>query len=323
MTSGDFEPLLEFDPDEATDAAFANVNVGWGAKETQFHGKAGKAAREIATDIPESAVVEGQDDCRVKVVWRDDGQFFAVSYVSKLDQVRRIRIFNREGQLQSTSEPVSNLGSSLAWKPSGGALIASSMKLSNGIDVIGFFEKNGLRHGEFSLPFPAEVHNLCWNSDASVLAIHLTNKKSGEDVLQLWTVSNYKWQLKKSEYFPKNFNFLWDPVSPMSLYVVCSQNQAYAIELKFKVHRSLHSRSKDDLSYVAVTEGSVLKVTPFKEMVVPPPISAFELHFDHNISHVVTSAHPGNFTSFFCCSSYFHSTGINDFFKILNFFVFF
>ena len=67
------------------------------------------------------------------IVWRDDGQYFAVSYVSKIDRVRRIRVFNREGQLQSTSEPVQNLGDSLAWKPSAGPLIASSLKLSNGI----------------------------------------------------------------------------------------------------------------------------------------------------------------------------------------------
>ena len=152
MTCGDFEPLLEFDPDEATDAAFANVNVGWGTKETQFHGKAGKAAREIVQEAP-SAVKENEDHC-IKVIWRDDGQYFAVSYVSKIDQIRRIRVFNREGQLQSTSEPVLDLGTSLAWKPSGGALIASSLKLSNGIDVIGFYEKNGLRHGEFPLQKP-------------------------------------------------------------------------------------------------------------------------------------------------------------------------
>ena len=288
MTCGDFEPLLEFDPDEATDAAFANVNVGWGAKETQFHGKAGKAAREITQEAPEA--VKQDEDHAPKVVWRDDGQYFAVSYVSKIDQVRRIRIFNREGQLQSTSEPVLNLGSSLAWKPSAGALVASSLKMSNGSDVIGFFEKNGLRHGEFPLPKPAHVHNLCWNNDASILAIHLMEKESNEDCVQLWTVSNYKWQLKKSWRFPSILTFKWDPMSPTTLYIFGTE-WAMINELKFKIHRSVQ-KSGNDLSYVAIIDGPILKITPFREMVVPPPISAFELKFKSNIKHVAFSSHP-------------------------------
>ena len=294
MTCGDFEPLLEFDPDEATDAAFANVNVGWGTKETQFHGKAGKAAREIVQEAP-SAVQENEDRC-IKVIWRDDGQYFAVSYVSKIDQIRRIRVFNREGQLQSTSEPVLDLGTSLAWKPSGGALIASSLKLSNGIDVIGFYEKNGLRHGEFPLQNPANVHHLSWNSDASILAVHLTDKNSNQEFIQLWTVSNYKWQLKKSWNYSSILTFKWDPVSPMILYIFHNEG-AELTELKFKINRSLN-KSSNDLSYIGVTDGSTLKITPFKEMVVPPPISAFEFHFERNIKHVATSNHADCINSF-------------------------
>ena len=103
---------------ESSDAAFANVNVGWGTKETQFHGKAGKDSRTVG-QIDQEKVDENDGEKKsIKVVWRDDGQYFAVSYVSEVDQVRRIRVFNREGQLQSTSEPVKQLGPALAWKPS-------------------------------------------------------------------------------------------------------------------------------------------------------------------------------------------------------------
>ena len=116
MTARDLEPLLEFQPEESSDAAFANVNVGWGTKETQFHGKAGKDSRTVGQIDQEK--VENDENKSIKVVWRDDGQYFAVSYVSDIDQVRRIRVFNREGQLQSTSEPVKQLGPALAWKPS-------------------------------------------------------------------------------------------------------------------------------------------------------------------------------------------------------------
>ena len=111
MTARDLEPLLEFQPDEATDAAFANVNVGWGAKETQFHGKAGKESRTVG-EIQQDKV-NNVEKRSTKIVWRDDGQYFAVSYISNIDQIRRIRVFNREGQLQSTSEPVKQLGTAL------------------------------------------------------------------------------------------------------------------------------------------------------------------------------------------------------------------
>ena len=277
MTAGDFEPLLEFDPDVATNEAFANVNVGWGAKATQFHGKAGKAAREIVQESPEEAF---END--LKVVWRDDGQYFAVSYVGQ-DKTRKIRVFNRQGQLQSTSENTKALGSSLAWKPNAGALIASSMKLPNGKDVIGFYEKNGLRHGEFPLQNPAQVHDIAWNCDASILALHITDETG--DKIQLWTVSNYKWQMKKDfevlnrhlEDKLKIHGFLWDPVSAMTLYIF-AQDTCSRFELKFKIHRS-----QGPLSYVAIVDGKIVKVTPFTEMVIPPPISAFELHFDTNV----------------------------------------
>ena len=274
MTAGDYEPLLEFNPDQETNEAFANVNVGWGAKATQFHGKAGKSAREVTQEAPEEA-----SESDFKVVWRDDGLYFAVSYVGN-DKIRRIRVFNRQGQLQSTSEDVKSLGTSLAWKPNGGALIASSMKLPNGKDVIGFFEKNGLRHGEFLLQNPCKVHDLKWNCDASILALHLTTEIN-EDLIQLWTVSNYKWQLKKTFGAKKFLGFIWDTVSAMTLFTF-ETDKCTQIEMKFKIHKS-----SGHLSYMAVIDGRTCKVTPFAEMVVPPPISAFELHFPVNIEDLV------------------------------------
>ena len=66
--------------------------------------------------------------------------------------MRQLRVFDREGTLQYTSEPVEGLGHQLSWQPSGG-LIATTQKLPNKYQVA-FFEKNGLRHGEFALLYP-------------------------------------------------------------------------------------------------------------------------------------------------------------------------
>jgi elongator complex protein 1 len=87
--------------------------------------------------------------------------------------LRVIRVYNREGVLQYTSEPVDKLEHVLSWRyelyiqrfsfflqlclqfckfflrPSGN-LITSSQRLPDKHEII-FFEKNGLRHGEFSL----------------------------------------------------------------------------------------------------------------------------------------------------------------------------
>ena len=54
------------------------VTVGWGSKETQFHGSEGKDARgkkEIQTTLA------SWDDKIARIVWRADGLFFAINAV--------------------------------------------------------------------------------------------------------------------------------------------------------------------------------------------------------------------------------------------------
>ena len=75
-----------------------------------------------------------------------------------------------------------------------------------------FFERNGLRHGEFTLPFAqgeVQVLELGWNCDSSILAIWISPlptayQEEGENpmtYLQLWTTSNYHWYLKQEYQF--------------------------------------------------------------------------------------------------------------------------
>ncbi|RXG72607.1 Elongator complex protein 1, partial [Armadillidium vulgare] len=59
------------------------INVGWGRKETQFHGSEGKQAAK-RTSKPVSTVFEW-DDRKAKISWRGDAQLFAVSYVNSSD----------------------------------------------------------------------------------------------------------------------------------------------------------------------------------------------------------------------------------------------
>ena len=81
-----------------------------------------------------------------------------------------------------------------------------------------FWEKNGLRHGEFQLPGAGKdckthVYGLKYNIESSLLAVHLkldpgaqiNNKgfehwkdKDGIEVVMIFTRSNWKWFCKQT-----------------------------------------------------------------------------------------------------------------------------
>jgi elongator complex protein 1 len=173
-----------------------HVSVGWGKKETQFHGKGAKALKDPT--MPEKideGVLSSNDDSRVKISWRGDGAYLAISTI-EAGLRRLIRVYSREGVLDSVSEPVDGLEGALSWRPVGN-LIAGIQKLQDRVDVV-FFERNGLRHGQFSLRLsPEEMRTsgqhitLSWNQDSTVLAVILA------DSIQLWTMGNYHWYLKQ------------------------------------------------------------------------------------------------------------------------------
>jgi IkappaB kinase complex, IKAP component len=174
-----------------------HVSVGWGKKETQFQGRGAKARQLRDPTIPEK-VDEGKrsekDDGRCSISWRGDGAYVAVNFL--MEGVRRVvRVYTREGELDSVSEPVDGLEGSLSWRPEGN-LIAGIQRLPGQVDVV-FFERNGLRHGQFTLRAPQDglgaMDNIAleWNADSTVLAVIL------RDRVQLWTMGNYHYYLKQ------------------------------------------------------------------------------------------------------------------------------
>ncbi|CAJ0941109.1 unnamed protein product [Ranitomeya imitator] len=56
------------------------------------------------------------DDHKPRLTWRGDGQLFAVSAICPETGSRKVRVWNRELTLQSTSEPVDGLEQALCWK---------------------------------------------------------------------------------------------------------------------------------------------------------------------------------------------------------------
>ena len=146
-----------------------HVSVGWGKKETQFQGRGAKAAQRDPT-MPsqvDTGILDSTDNREVQISWRGDGEVVAVNVIDKEPVERRtVRVYTREGTLDSVSEPVDRLSNVVSWRPSGNLIAAVQRKYNESPDLV-FFERNGLRRGEFSLRVEPEnqVLGLDWNVD--------------------------------------------------------------------------------------------------------------------------------------------------------------
>lgn len=185
-----------------------HVSVGWGKSETQFKGKRMASMKDPTVKDVEEGLPSSHDDGKCRISWRGDGAYLALSTVEE-DRQRVIRVYSREGILDSVSEPVDYFEGTLSWRPSGN-IIAGIKRTREALEVI-FFERNGLRHGEFKLRLKPEdldethIHELNWSSDSTVLAISMTNK------IQLWTMGNYHWYLKQEIPIADKCDILWHP----------------------------------------------------------------------------------------------------------------
>ena len=199
------------------------VSVGWGRSETQFRGLRAKNAPRDPT-LPEKVdegILSQQDDHKTRLHWRADGEFLALSRIEREEgkpgAKRVVRVYSRDGQIESFSEPIDGLEGTLSWRPSGQWIATVKRGTDEAVEVV-FLERNGLRHGGFALGNlgAAEVRDLSWNSDSSCLGVLL------RDHIQLWMMSNYNWKLKAEiARFEETggFDFVWHPEKPSILFV--------------------------------------------------------------------------------------------------------
>lgn len=277
----DFDPLCEY-PIHSMDFGEAEqVSVGWGKKETQFHGSAGKeAAKQKKTEAV--TPVASWDDWHTEIAWRGDGQLFAITSVDESTNCRYVRIFDREGKLQATNEIIEGIENCLSWRPSGN-LITCSQRKPNRHDVI-FLEKNGLQHGEFTIPFKKDekkILRLSWNMNSDILAVVLEDMQdSGCKTVQLWTTGNYHWYLKQEFNFKEEYGFAsmaWDPEDCYVLHIITVNGIYTRTSFLYNV---IQSRGVNNLSMVGVIDGFNLLLTPFKLMVMPPPMATHSVALD-------------------------------------------
>ena len=265
------------------------VVLGWGKRETQFKGKAGKFAdsQDKTSHEPMSAL--SNDDRRVRISWRGDGQFFAVSFIQELKAVREVKIFTRECALYATSESVAGLGQSLSWKPS--ANLITSNRTSHKEEIV-FFEKNGLRYGEFTLPYPVgeyAVREVEWNSNSSILSVLLAPLARNTDtLLQLWTCSNAHWYLKQEICFPSASTptfVQWNAIQANTLHILTQTGCFLTYELITVVSQSSEIAHEND-NWLAVIDGSRLLLSPYRNLTVPPPMSSCSIELGSSVIEV-------------------------------------
>lgn len=281
----DFESIANspLSPDDIN--VSAHVSVGWGKSETQFKGKRAKALRDPT--VPEhvdEGILTSLDSGETTITWRGDGAYVAVNSIQD-GKRRMIRVYSREGVLESVSEPVDGLEGALSWRPSGN-LIAGVQRLSDRVDII-FFERNGLRHGQFSLRLTAQDMqdwassiSLQWNSDSTVLAVGF------KDRLQLWTMGNYHYYLKQeiyaasSEEAQASICAVWHPEKALRL-AFYSGHSVYSLAYSFGISGG-SLVPPNDSGLVAVIDGCNLKITPLRFANVPPPMAFSENEMQSN-----------------------------------------
>ncbi|CAI6338307.1 unnamed protein product [Periconia digitata] len=281
LMSRDIENIasITLSPDDVN--ASNHVSVGWGKKETQFKGKRARALQDpTMPETVDEGVLSPLDDRSVTISWRGDGAYFAVNKVEQ-ERRRMIRVYSREGQLDSVSEPVDGLEGALSWRPSGN-LIAGTRRYDGRIEVV-FFERNGLRHGQFDLRFtPEELQALStpltlrWNSDSNVLAV------AYQDKVQFWTMSNYHYYLKQEIKLPDHAvgNVLCTWHSEQPLLVALTTADALQVLEYASIVASGSVVPPHDFGVVASVDGLSLKLTPLRIANVPPPMSLQQIALD-------------------------------------------
>jgi len=241
------------------------------------------------------------------ISWRGDAKFLTVIYGTPtgkkaLTRDTNLTVFKsvaradaEGGVVKSVSEkPVKVLETLAAYQPNG-SLIAgverSSVQVEGDKTVervqVVFWEKNGLRHGEFNLPSFTKLHQahaeesdlsvqqIDWSKDSDIFGLKVLDGNMTESIV-LCIRSNYKWYIKKVLSAPKNqkiLSFQWSVLDNLRLYVTYKSGGFEVLEFCNDYGISgRDSGSTEDLAWAASVDLGTLLLTPLGKLVIPPPM---------------------------------------------------
>ncbi|KAL7061436.1 hypothetical protein AAHC03_0892 [Spirometra sp. Aus1] len=311
ILSSSLEIMSEIDLKQTTSDSQHLVSVGWGSKETQFKGQKGRTEDTFETQVDTSQLASFSPE----ITWREDSRYFAVLWTDSQQSParRRIRIFNQNGDVQSTSEETPGLETGLSWRPKVQLVATSRRRTQRGLDLV-FFELNGLQHGELELlaahraPY-YRVQDIQFECNDYIMAVLLVPTGTGSrdllPLVRLYTTSNYHWYVKAElPIFPHQTTDLDypEPVVKMalgkgpdfgtsSIAIATSLHETTAAS-RFEVRSWVFASAVDrscvssftetnfsSPSLVATVDADVLRLTDFTRSVVPPPMCATKLSF--------------------------------------------
>lgn len=292
MSNYSCEVLLEISISQLVNSA-PHVALGWGAKQTQFHGSEGKQAALNSGPLPtKPSYLHPLFDTNrsIGATWRSDSKYLALSVVEEVPwragesvRTRTVYMLSKSGELLGKSEvDWTIVGSNLvAWKPDSllVAMVAYELEPPHLASSVVFWERNGLRHGGFPLRIPKEHPHptlVEWNSDASLLMVGWSH---GEHVkwIQLYASSNFHWYLKGEFQYETECMAHFHPDNPnvifrLSLPTSHGTSLLERLVLSRECFADQHSNGT-----VFVADGAKLLCTPFQKRNVPPPMYDFAI----------------------------------------------
>uniref|UniRef100_A0A8R1TX78 Elongator complex protein 1 n=1 Tax=Onchocerca volvulus TaxID=6282 RepID=A0A8R1TX78_ONCVO len=256
------------------------MTVGWGSKETQFQGIAGrKQLRKIDSEQQPTTVSEC-DQRRILLAWNGDANYVVISFVDNETDSRRFCVFDHEGELISHLQQISNVEETLTYRPTGN-LIAVSRCDGDKREIV-FYERNGQRRSKFELgPHQGTIINwMGWNTDGNILCVQTKNSAGTAQEVSFWCVSNYDWMLKYRILVNDEFLLAcWHESNPNQFCYVMQSGRATFIEFDFTYNFC------DGI--VLSIAGSNVRVTDLKAASIPPPMCHYELTFPNTVCEVV------------------------------------
>lgn len=293
MLTRDFYIVFKENIETNVSKTSAHVSVGWGSEEHQFRGK-GSRLRDPTVVKAEEGILSRNDEKNSVISWRWDNEFFVISSISRIEKEEKtserrvMRVFNREGNLISVSEPLDGLELKIAWRNQHFLIACTSIRIVDGEErfMIVFFEKNGLKHSEFDTKANTncdKILDLNWSSNGQILMLQFTNKT------QLWTTKNHYWYLKQ-ELFCDNLekenelvygNF--HPVNPFKFLTRTRSNEVSIYTIANIITTGICSNNKDSALNLVI-DGSFMRMTPFALYNIPPPMFFNNLFLNLNIN---------------------------------------
>lgn len=256
----------------------------------------------------------------IAVCWRDDSQYLVVNVpvvAAGGKMMQKVMVFTSQlefhalGRLEDGRD-IPQLGAALDWCPNH-SLIASSETRKEQLFVV-FFERNGLRHGEFALPAEYRassyrVTQVGWNIDSDILAVALASSDPTAEqhsVVQLWTRNNYHWYLKQERRLhlesKRLVQFAWDDEVANLLHLLSTNlgtssptaslsQEEFAWDVSRGEREVLAtatlSHTNKSVVVTGVIDGHKLLLTPLHQALVPPPFAMHQVEFPVAINSVV------------------------------------